>query len=188
MFRRFAERRAQARRKRSKSRRLPTLVSDSDVTLEVRGEVGALKGQGASMSGFARSSGNPPMTMASGSEISGSRPPDLGERQRFELGDCRRAPRGDSDIAFHQRELLGAGKQELAVSIAMGVDQDLDVPQNARCILHLVDDDRGRVSSEKRLGLLLGLLGLGGKVERHESVFREQVAQASRSYLSGGRR
>src|ERR1700737_4886205 len=51
------------------------------------------------------------------------------------------------------------------------------MPKQARGILNLVDDDGRRITLKETLRLLLGLLGFGGKIERHECVIWKQVPE-----------
>ena len=42
-----------------------------------------------------------------------------------------------------------------------GIDRHLEMPEQARRILHLIDDQGRRMAAEEALGFLLGLRGLG---------------------------
>jgi hypothetical protein len=43
---------------------------------------------------------------------------------------------------------------------------------------YLVDDDGLRMTLKETFRLLLGLLGIGGKIEGHKPVIREQVPES----------
>jgi hypothetical protein len=55
----------------------------------------------------------------------------------------------------------------------VSIDGNLEMPKETRGILHLVNNDRGRVTLKEALRLLFGLLGLSGEIEGHEGVIRK---------------
>jgi hypothetical protein len=52
----------------------------------------------------------------------------------------------------------------------MVVDGALEMTEETRSVLHLVDDERRRVPTEEPSGISLRLLSLAGEIERHETV------------------
>ena len=61
----------------------------------------------------------------------------------------------------------------MPVACTVSIDGNLEMPKEPRGILHLVDNDRGRVTLKEALRLLFGLLGLSGEIEGHEGVIRK---------------
>jgi hypothetical protein len=100
----------------------------------------------------------------------------VGRRQGLQLDDVR-SPGQGLRHSLHERELLRAGEQVLACAVAVGIDDCLEVPEQRRRILHLIDDGRSRMAAEESRRLLLRLLGLGGQVEGNEGMTRKQPPQ-----------
>jgi hypothetical protein len=96
-------------------------------------------------------------------------PEDLQEGQRLEFEAVRPASQRLGD-APHEGELLGPGEQELSVSRACGIHGDFQVAEQGRRVLHLVQDDRRRVTPEKGGGFPFSLFGFGRQVQGHEAV------------------
>jgi hypothetical protein len=67
----------------------------------------------------------------------------------------------------------------LPVACTVGIDGNLEMPKELRGILDFVDNDRGRVTLEKSLWFLLGLLGFGREIKGDEGVIRKQVPEGA---------
>jgi hypothetical protein len=74
----------------------------------------------------------------------------------------------------------------LPIARAAGIHRNFQVPEQAWGILDLIDDDWRWITVKEITRLFFCLLSFGGKIERHESIIREE-AQKGRSLarLSG---
>ena len=95
------------------------------------------------------------------------------ERERLQLHDAGASRQRVGD-RLHEAERLRAGEEEGPSAPAVAIDGRLQVAEEARRVLHLVDDDGWRISRKKGSGVALGLLRLAREIQRDERVVREQ--------------
>ena len=98
---------------------------------------------------------------------------DLGKAQRFQADDVGAARERIGDRP-HEPQGLRAGEEKGAGTSAVPVDGDLEVTEEARRVLNLVDDDGRRIPREEGAGIAFRLLRFAGKVQRHEGMVREE--------------
>jgi hypothetical protein len=68
-----------------------------------------------------------------------------------------------------------ASKQKLSVACTVGIHGYLEVPEQARRILDLINEHGRRMTLEKRSRFLFSLFSFGGEVEGDQPMFREQA-------------
>lgn len=111
----------------------------------------------------------------------------LGKGQPLELRETY-APGEAFAHPLHQREVLTTGEQESArvrtglvpTLLTKLVNHRLQVPEEPGSVLNLVDEDRGRVFAQERVGIPFCLLRRARQVERDVVMIREGMPEKCR--------
>jgi hypothetical protein len=95
-------------------------------------------------------------------------------------------PASDSETFFIRVNFCEPVSRNCPLACTVGIYGHLEVPEQARRILDLINKDGRRMTSEKSARFLFGLLSLVGEVEGHKRMFREQAPEGGGlSGLSG---
>src|ERR1700728_2441675 len=107
---------------------------------------------------------------------------NLGIGKGFKFHDVRPTRKRFGNV-LHQGELLRTRKQELSVARTVCIYGDLEVPEQPRRVLNLINEHGRRMTLEKSARFLFSLFSFSGEIEGDKGMFREQ-AQTGGSFAS----